>query len=155
MTPRLGKETIGFMEEVLNKKSVVLEFGSGRSTIWFAKIVKEIITHENSLAWFYFVTESANQEGLQNIRLIFDSKYWSLGDWGKAFDLILIDGKKRLQCAMRSIPFLKSGGYVVLDNAEFRKNQPAVEFLNSLGWESKQLGGFKRKAFAIAWRKPQ
>jgi len=155
MTPRLGKETVDFIERLLTPDSFVLEYGSGFSTLWFAKRVKEIISHENSLAWFNIVNERAKDEGVVNLRLIFDSKYWSLGDWGKTFDVILIDGKKRLQCAMKSIPFLKAGGYVILDNAEFRKNQPAVDFLTSLGWEPKQLGGFKKKAFAIAWRKPK
>lgn len=42
------------------------------------------------------------------------------------FDVILIDGRSRPSCFLHSIPKIKSGGYIILDNAE-RLSYSAIE----------------------------
>jgi len=53
----------------------MLEIGSGRSTPWFAKRVKEIISFEHDLGWREFTLNELRKENLQNCNLIFDPDY--------------------------------------------------------------------------------
>ena len=46
------------------------------------------------------------------------------------FDFILIDGRARVECLYNSIPKLKSGGMMILDNSERERYKPVFSILN-------------------------
>ena len=48
-----------------------------------------------------------------------------------SFDLISIDGVARSSCIKASIPKLKKGGYLMLDNSEREEYQEAIKLLNN------------------------
>lgn len=49
------------------------------------------------------------------------------------FDFIFIDGRARVECALNSIPKLKSGGILVLDNSDRKRYEPIHKVL--LSWK--------------------
>ena len=144
--PFLNRHTIAYIETLINKSTRVLEFGAGGSTIWFAQRVKKIVSFENSEKWFYKISDRLKDLGLDNADLFFDPLYWRPGLIVGEFDLIFIDGKKRLPCAKNSIGNLAEKGIVILDNSEYKKSRPAFDFLSSEIITSEHRSGLKKKS---------
>lgn len=127
-SPWLTPQAIRYIESVLHKNFDVLEFGSGRSTIWFSKRVGSILSFEDDRQWFEFVNESIKGE-TSNVKYILVDK--SREDYDNHFktsirslpdaviDLCLIDGCPRGLCALESIPKVKRGGFIVVDNVNW------------------------------------
>jgi len=49
----------------------------------------------------------------------------------ESFDFIIVDGRARVECALRSVPKLKKGGILILDNSERLRYKPVHELLKS------------------------
>ena len=109
-----------FLEKNLRKDMVMLEFGSGRSTLFFANLVGRILSRETNEQWFEKVRRDT--QTLDNVDLrYFESReaYADVSNLDEAsLDVVLIDGKVRHTCLRNSIPKLKAGGLLILDNAE-------------------------------------
>ncbi len=144
--PWLVKDSIKFLDSIITKDSIVLETGSGNSTIWFAERVKKIISFEHNKEWNDKIKKILNAKGLKNVDLYFDPDYPIEGipDLNNLYDVILIDGRGRFKSVKTSLKFLKLGGFLVLDNSDNKKYKPIVDLLDNLGWE--------RKDFIETWR---
>jgi predicted O-methyltransferase YrrM len=126
-----------FLVKNLNKDMVVLEFGSGRSTQFFANRVKQVLSREHNEEWFDIVTKQI--ANIANIKYEF---YDDLGKYAdvtsienNTLDVVIVDGRNRINCLLNSVPKLKSGGILVLDNAErylaYETSSPGKHLLNS------------------------
>jgi predicted O-methyltransferase YrrM len=122
--PWLTEDAIKFLETFLQtkKNAKILEFGSGASTIWFAKRTKNLVSVEHDPQWFKTVQNKLKADKTdQNVQLIFKKKpYHTVCDMfpDGNFDLILIDGRNRKSCILYSLRIVKQGGILMLDNAE-------------------------------------
>jgi predicted O-methyltransferase YrrM len=100
----------------------VLEFGSGMSTIWYAKHVGEVCSVEDCKPWFDKVGELIESKGIKNINLYFatgSNEYSQFMPRGHAkFDLIMVDGNHRSECIAHAINLLKPYGILYLDNSD-------------------------------------
>ena len=61
------------IDSLLNKDLKVFEWGSGISTIYFAKRVKELITVEHDKEWYERGLKTFEKEKIDNVKLIFSS----------------------------------------------------------------------------------
>jgi predicted O-methyltransferase YrrM len=107
---------------------MVLELGSGRSTLWFAKRVKSLISVESDKGWFNRVQKQLNALSMVNVDYIYapltaneefsTSPYLApvLKASDATFDFILVDGEWRDQAAFAGISKLKHGGILIVDN---------------------------------------
>lgn len=163
--PWLTADAVHILEELLRPSDKVLEYGAGRSTTWFAKRARQVVSVEHSREWYEWVSAEIAKQQLKNVKLIHvpltgadidDPQTWSryvsgLRRWGPhSFDVILIDGLFRDQCALFSIDRLRSGGILVIDNANwylpFKTHSPAsVTSPRSSTWRSVQqeLAGWR------------
>lgn len=118
--PWLTEESINFLEEFLKSNPrTVLELGSGGSTIWFSKRAFKLISFEHDLRWYELI--NAQVKDLQNVDYKFyKGTYFNfineLPD--SFFDLVIVDGKDRIECIQNSVRVLKPGGILMLDDAQ-------------------------------------
>jgi len=97
---------------------VVLEYGSGYSTLFWATRCRSVISIEHDKAWFEKIGElmPANVD----LRLRPLEIYAEVDG---AFDVIVIDGyaekRMRYNCARASLPHLNKGGLVIVDNSDW------------------------------------
>lgn len=130
--PWLTREAIGLLERLVRPTDVVLEFGAGRSTRWLARRVAKMISVEDNEAWHQRVKAWLESDGLDNAELLHHpgdlpesegakSQYVSMIDdiADESLDMVLIDGIYRNHCAVASVPKVKPGGLVVIDNANW------------------------------------
>lgn len=130
--PWLTTESIKMLEDFLvggDKK--VLEFGMGASTVWLSKRCKMLVSFEHDSSWFCevssHITDNDNcQLNLCESPLIYDvsdhlvNPYFHRVDSfpDEMFDVVLIDGRDRVECFKHAEPKLKKGGLLMLDNSE-------------------------------------
>lgn len=59
-------EAESFLRKFLNKDSIVFEFGSGGSSIYFSKLAKKTISVEHDKIWFDMVLSEVKQQSIEN-----------------------------------------------------------------------------------------
>jgi predicted O-methyltransferase YrrM len=122
--PWLVFEAIDYLENEIKETDNVFEWGAGRSSIWFAKKCNSIISVEHNIKWYNdLVLLQQNNPKLKNLRLIYNSdnshyeKIIENYD-DNFFDIIIIDGIRRLECANSALNKLKPNGLLIIDNAD-------------------------------------
>ncbi len=126
--PWLTQVANTFLSYLVNPDYVGIEYGSGKSTIWFSKRVKELTSVEHNPVWYEFVTNKLKSGKLSNVNYhLFprqDTIAPHLTDYVKiakqfepdSLDFVLVDGIYRDACIEASIPLLKIGGILIIDN---------------------------------------
>jgi predicted O-methyltransferase YrrM len=141
--PWLTPAAIEFLDAHLKASDVGLEFGSGRSTLWFARRVARLTSVEHDRAWYERVSRRLAESRVANVEYRLcdsdpfkDPRPWITGvssgsDEGAersgyvrtidsfadaSLNVVLIDGIFRPACALRVIPKLCPGGLLAVDN---------------------------------------
>lgn len=120
--PWLTRDAVKFLNQVLKPTDVALEFGSGRSSIWFARRIGRLISVEDNNTWNSKVTALIVRNNLAekiDLRLREPrSEYVAQVETfvDSSLDLCLVDGSHRDECALRVIPKIKPGGFLAVDN---------------------------------------
>ena len=125
--PWLTQDAIRILTSLLKPTDHILEFGSGRSTIWFAKRVGKITSVENHAAWFKVVEQMLKSLNWKvDYSLVPDDEHQEAGYRellsripDESIDLCLVDGGPRALCAVESVSKVKRGGFVVIDNVNW------------------------------------
>lgn len=131
--PWLTRESIGLLERLLRPTDTMIEFGSGRSTLWFAGRVSQMISIEHNVEWHKRVGQMLVDRNASNVDLRHyprdapesenagnTSYVRVLEEFSdNSVDVVLVDGVYRNHCALGSIPKLKAGGLLILDNANW------------------------------------
>lgn len=128
---------IKFIEPRLKKDFTVFEYGSGNSTIWYAKKVKQIISVENDEAWFKVISKilPANAK-LIYIKSDIDGEYCrSVIKQNIKFNIIIIDGRDRINSIKFSVNQLTDDGIIVFDNSQIEKYKEGLNLLNSMNFK--------------------
>ena len=158
--PWLSQEAILYLDKHLDKNMTGLEYGSGRSTIYFARKLKKLVSIEHHTGWFNKVDLLLKEQGLNNVeylhipkenttdsqpddnvilsgldgsepRMDFYNYYSKVNEYpDEYFDFVLIDGRARVHCGKNAINKLKSGGIFVLDNSERARYKPLHDLLS-------------------------
>jgi predicted O-methyltransferase YrrM len=119
--PWLGFRAIKYLDQIIDTTWKVLEFGSGMSTIWFARRCGFLVSIETDKAWYNAVTSMLNEKALLNVDYKFcdESEADVLQDYEESyFDLVLVDGPRRDRTMMTAILKVKQDGYIYLDNSD-------------------------------------
>lgn len=136
--PWLTTYAIEFIETYLQlvPQPKILEFGIGASTVWFSNNYQgELIGVEHNKKWYdevqklvkphvqLILRESAEVEPESDLLC---ESYAEIADQfpDDYFDLILVDGRNRIECFNKAEPKLKSKGLMVLDNSERAEYAP-------------------------------
>ncbi len=136
MIPQMTQKEISVIENILSSHGPhldVLEWGSGGSTVYFTKFLRDRgisyswTSIEYNKIWYDKIFKATEND--KNIELIlFDVGNTDLkqpntqmdeyvkypSTLNKKYDLILIDGRKRRRCLIEASKLLKPGGIVLL-----------------------------------------
>lgn len=126
-SPWLAFSAINYLEPLISGKRV-FEFGSGMSTLWFARRCKQVVSVESNPDWYEVLRQqSSGLENIQMIHAISEQDYLGvLSAFGGKFDLIVIDGLYRTQCLSLARHYLEAEGLLVVDNTDARPELAAA-----------------------------
>ena len=136
---------IDFLKPRLHYNLDILEYGSGSSTLWFSQLCQAVCAVESDVKYFRNIYDKC----LPNVKILLRSQYFesyqncSFDGFDK-FDIIIIDGKRRLECAQVSLSRLKENGVIILDDSHRCHYQPIRETLAQAGFSELSFSGIKR-----------
>ncbi len=125
---------IDFIEPRLNNQMDIFEFGAGHSSIWYSNKVNNVYSVEHDKNWFEIIRNSnINNLNVYYQNLEYDGKYCRyIETINKKFDLIIVDGRDRVNCIKQSVKYLKPNGVIILDDSEREQYKEGVlNLLNS------------------------
>lgn len=117
----------------------VFEWGSGGSSLFWSSRCREIISVERDREWYERVRETA-PPNLILYHVDEDPDYANEIKKHGQFDVIVIDGNMRRDCAENAISHWRSGGLIVLDNSDWYTL--AATFLRQSGLAQVDRSGF-------------
>lgn len=100
----------------------VFEYGSGNSTRWWAQRSRTVTSVEHDPDWYRRIAELLPDK--VNYQLEKDAAAY-VGACSGDFDLIIVDGVYRYDCAVRAVDHLRPGGVIIVDNADWMWNTTA------------------------------
>lgn len=135
--PWLVYGMIDFMIEKLPSGLSIFEYGSGNSTIFYAQKAKEVIAIEHNLEWKNKIAaQLPSNAAVYFIELDNTGKYaQSIKTYNQLFDMIVVDGRDRVNCCKQALEKLSAKGVVILDDSERPSYQEGVDFLKENGFK--------------------
>jgi len=133
---------INFIEKKLKSGFRIFEYGSGNSTRWYAKKVKEIIVVEHNITWHKKMTPLLPDNATLIYREL-GSDYTSEILKHGLFDIIIIDGRKRVKSSYEAIKALKPDGVIIWDDAEREYYTDGIKKLKELGFKEMYFDGLR------------
>lgn len=133
--------SLEFLKKRINKNMSVFEYGSGSSTLWWSERVKRVVSCEHDFIWYSKMKKKT--ESFSNVELLYreleEGYEREAFRYTSTFDIIVIDGRERIKCAVNSLRALKDDGVIIWDNSDRTKY--------SEGFETLLREGFKRIGF--------
>jgi hypothetical protein len=125
---------IEFLEPRVQSGFRVFEFGAGWSTLWWARRVAEVAAVEHDAAWHASVASAL--PGNAGVALCTEREAYvgELARRGGLFDVIVVDGEWRNECARAAAARLKPSGALVFDNSDRTAFADGVRYLSEQGW---------------------
>ncbi|MBE6468088.1 MAG: class I SAM-dependent methyltransferase [Alphaproteobacteria bacterium] len=97
----------------------ILEFGCGYSSLFWAKRAYKVTSIEDNLKWFDKWKKEFNEPNL-DIRWRDEGEIYEQAAFENdiKYDVIIVDGKRRFQCAEAAVKALNKGGMIILDDSD-------------------------------------
>lgn len=145
--PWLTRDSIRIIESLILKTDNMIEFGSGRSTLWFSKRVNKLTSIETDKNWYAKVSNQIIFSSQFELNLLesqdeFLNKINSFTD--HTVDIVLIDGAYRDLCANAILNKIKDGGIIIIDNANWFLFNPQTYSPNSLKNHDEMITEWKK-----------
>lgn len=125
---------IAFIRERIQPEFTVFEYGSGNSTLWYARHAAFIVAVEHDKAWF----DTVSLKVPDNARIIFREQgepyIQAIHEIGQRFQIVVVDGRNRVRCALFAADYLTEDGVIILDNSQREHYQPARTALAEKGF---------------------
>lgn len=133
---------VRFLEECTPKDASVFEFGMGNSTLWWSEHAKTVLACEHDRIWFDRMSGMLPSNVQAILVPLQNNRYaYSARDSGQTFDIIVIDGRNRVDCAKNSIDCLTEEGAIVWDNSDRRRYDEGYSFLRKNGFKQLNFWG--------------
>lgn len=140
---------IDFIASRLNRSMEIFEYGSGNSTLWYAKKVRYVTSVEHEQNWYDKVKSNLpDNASIYYSHLVYGKEYCHFAkSLNKKFDLIIVDGRDRVNCIKNSIECLTSNGVIILDDSERSSYIDAIQYLINNGFKKIDFWGISPGLF--------
>lgn len=168
--PWLTPGAVAFLKGQLRPDMVGLEWGSGRSTRWYAAHLARVMSVEHHHGWYERVRAELEQAGVRNV----DYRYLPLSHPEKTpslpryeplppyvgvvrdfpegtLDFAVVDGHYRQACVLEALPRLKPGGLLLVDDTTMLPSLAEWGVPSDWPIASHTSNGLKT---TTVWRKP-
>jgi hypothetical protein len=132
---------IDFLEPRIKPDLQVFEYGAGYSTLWWSTRVAGVIACEHDPIW----AERVKSRAAGSVKVISQpdrEQYVSaVSRFPCTFDIIVIDGKHRTECAQHAFGALNDQGVIIWDNSDRTRYFNAFEICEKRGFRRLDFWG--------------
>lgn len=134
---------IEFLEGLHLSDAAVFEYGSGSSSQWWSDRVKEIVSVEHDKGWYDIVSGKLRRDNFTYVLSTPEAYADQLAAFERRFDVIIVDGIRRVDCGARAIEHMGrfGGTMLILDNSDRYPNL-VYRIQGELGWVRADMHGF-------------
>jgi hypothetical protein len=162
--PWINFDAIAWLESWLRPNMQVFEYGSGGSSLFFARRTQHVVSIEHDSGFYDFISGVISERKIGNLDLrkilptktdkkekydgysfrsfsaghetnSFKDYVCSIDEFDDGyFNLVIVDGRARASCVMRAINKVKPGGAILLDNSERVQYCEVQEHLRGVGF---------------------
>ena len=150
---------IDFIADRIQKDHTVFEFGSGNSTFYYAQRAQKVVSVEHDKTWYDKISSAIPlNSAMVFCELQKDGDYSKMPlNRGIKFDIIIVDGRDRVNCCFHSPGALSERGVIVLDDSERDIYASAISFLKKEGFRELSFSGispglFYRKSTSVFYK---
>jgi predicted O-methyltransferase YrrM len=136
--PWMPQSAVEILEDMLKPTDRCFEWGSGASTSWFGERTASIRAVEHDPVWYERTRRGLAAKGVdvESVKLLSleprehpaQTPYVrAIDEFGDGeLDMCFIDGEHRPTCAIESVAKLRSGGLLVVDDAQSFLDHPSI-----------------------------
>jgi hypothetical protein len=124
--PWITYPAIRFLEPRIEATFNVFEFGSGLSTLWWAERAASITSVEHDREWHERIAAKAPASARL---LLEEGDGYVQAASGQTYDVIVIDGIRRPECARHAIGSLGSAAILLWDNTDEVADRAGHDFM--------------------------
>lgn len=141
--PWISFPAIDFLARHVKPEMCVFEYGCGHGTLWWAARVREVVTCEHDAEWIERIrTRAPANVRLLHVPLEVDGAYCrTVAETPGRFDIVVIDGRDRVNCARHAITGLRPEGVIVWDNTDRDEYRPGMDGLRAAGFRRVEFLG--------------
>jgi len=114
---------IEFLSQLDFRDAGVFEYGSGMSTLFWARMARQVVSVEDDETWFENVSSRVPKNADMTLETDLGEFPHVIHRTGLTFDVIVVDGpargRTRYKCCRQALTRLNPGGLVVLDNSDW------------------------------------
>ena len=110
---------IEYLSQFDYSQKSIFEYGCGYSSMFWANRAKKVVSIEDKTDWFERWQKEFQKENL-DIRWRDEGEgyYNAIFEDNEKYDVIIVDGKRRADCAKCAIKQLNNGGIIILDDSD-------------------------------------
>lgn len=134
---------IDFISDRLNKDMDIFEYGSGNSTLWYGERVNSVTSVEHDRDWYEKIKSNMPKNvNINYQKLVYNDKYSNFSNNSNVkFDIVIVDGRDRVNCVKNAIFSIKDNGIIVLDDSEREQYKEGIEFLQHKNFKKLDFWG--------------
>ena len=130
---------IEFLRSLDLRDRRIFEYGCGNSSLFLAGLAREVVSVENDPLWAQEVRQKRTPN-LTIITAVDKGAYVSAPlTAGGVFDIVVVDGRHRKECALLACDVVSPQGMIIFDNADWYPS--ACDALRSSGWFQVDFSG--------------
>lgn len=143
--PWISYPALAFLAPRTQPSWRVFEFGCGHGTLWWASRVAAVVACEHDASWRRRIADIAPPHvTIRHVPLEYGGEYSraaAAAAAGGAFHVVVIDGRDRVNSALRSVEALTPDGVFVWDNSDRENYRAGLEALARLGFRRVDFEG--------------
>ena len=143
--PWLTFPLVELLKERVHNNLRVFEWGSGNSTLWWEQYTQSVVAVEHDRNWFEQISQKldSNKSKILFKELHYDGEYSkSISEYSE-IDIVVVDGRDRVNCAKNSIKSLSHKGIIIWDDTERAEYKEGIEYLKTQGFKMLTFSGLK------------
>lgn len=136
--PWMSQKAVRFLDKKITREQIGIEWGSGRSTLWFGERLKSLISVEHDPCWYSYISKQIQKKEFKNVNYHYIALehavkeptvpyYEKMPAYVKAIekcedesiDIAIVDGHYRQACILVSLKKIKKGGLLLVDNTNW------------------------------------
>lgn len=140
--PWLTYPMIDLLSIRVNESMRIFEYGCGNSTLWWAAHALNVSSAEHNAEWYEKIKPIIPKNvKIQLINLDYGGAYSKASRHGAPYDVIVVDGRDRVNCIKESLTNLSEIGVIILDNSDRDAYQEGIDFLKNNNFKQLPLRG--------------
>jgi tRNA A58 N-methylase Trm61 len=137
--------SVAFLDKRVQKGLKIFEYGSGASSIYFQKKGAELYSVEYDQTWY----EKLKQSIIEPNKIYFvayseksaEAYINAIDTPGIQFDVVVIDGRARVECCRKAVDSLNASGVLILDDSERKRYAECFSIMTKKGFRYIEFWG--------------